>query len=92
MKIKFGGRMLRELDGREDAVLLCINNKMCCIMEDKVVKLGINLVNKPISYENAKDTFRANGKKVYVDEGRLFLEKMFSNFDVEKINFRMEME
>ena len=99
MKIEFGSRatgktvrMLRELDGREDAILLCLNTRICHIMKDTAKRLGVNLVNEPISYENKRDGIRMKGKKVYVDDGRMFLEKMLSDYEVEKVNFTVEIK
>ena len=47
MKIEFGGRatgktvrMLRELDGREDAILLCLNTRICHIMKLNANQIG----------------------------------------------------
>ena len=69
MKIEFGSRatgktvrMLRELDGREDAILLCLNTRICHIMKDTAKRLGVNLVNEPISYENKRDRERARSQ------------------------------
>ena len=99
MEIKFGGRasgkttrMLKELDGREDAILLVYKQEVADHMIKLADKLGYKLVHKPISWNNPRDMDRAKGKKVYVDDGRVLFERMFKGLDVEMVNFTVEIE
>ena len=98
MEIKFGGRasgkttrMLKELDGREDAILLVYKQEVGDHLMKVAEKLGYKLVHRPISWSNPRDMDRAKGKKVYVDDGRVLFERMFKGLDVEMVNFTVEM-
>ena len=99
-KIEFGGRatgkttrMLRELHNKNDVILLTYKQEVGDHLVEYAKSLGINIVNRPLSYNNKKDFVRAQGKKVYVDDGDVLFRKMFEEMglDVEKVNFRIKL-
>ena len=97
-KIEFGGRatgkttrMLRELHNKKDVILLTYKQEVGDHLVEYAKSLGINIVNRPLSYNNKSDFIRAQCKKVYVDDGDVLFRKMFEEMglDVEKVNFRI---